>query len=217
MDRARKSWDMSVQLAANQRLTSTAAPIRTGNVLLLQRRHMALTNQTDSRSRTTRCSSALLAPTRPWLPSETNGGRRSSNPSAVYGREPSCSTLLRRKNQPAMNPGVIAGSCFADTARRGEDLVAAGLLMLAGPVDLDELDRWSECVGSGGAGRQTPIQSAATRNHPLTRSKSPPLPSTPLSKIIQIGTISLASAWPPKPTFCDPHYVSGRTTRSSVS
>jgi hypothetical protein len=27
--------------------------------------------------------------------------------------------------------GVIAGSWFADTARRGEDLIAAGLLMLA--------------------------------------------------------------------------------------
>ena len=38
--------------------------------------------------------------------------------------------------------GTIAGSWFADTARRGEDLIAAGLLMLAGPVDLDELDRW---------------------------------------------------------------------------
>ena len=38
--------------------------------------------------------------------------------------------------------GTIAGLWFADTARRGEDLIAAGLLMLAGPVDLDELDRW---------------------------------------------------------------------------
>src|SRR5215208_5826309 len=38
--------------------------------------------------------------------------------------------------------GVIAGSWFAGAARRGEDLIAAGLLMLAGPVDLDELDRW---------------------------------------------------------------------------
>jgi hypothetical protein len=38
--------------------------------------------------------------------------------------------------------GVIAGSWFSSTARRGEDLVAAGLLMLAGPVDLDGLDRW---------------------------------------------------------------------------
>jgi hypothetical protein len=38
--------------------------------------------------------------------------------------------------------GVIAGSWFAGVARRGEELVAAGLLMLAGPVDLDELDRW---------------------------------------------------------------------------
>jgi hypothetical protein len=38
--------------------------------------------------------------------------------------------------------GVLAGSWFAGAARRGEDLIAAGLLMLAGPVDLDELDRW---------------------------------------------------------------------------
>ena len=37
--------------------------------------------------------------------------------------------------------GVIAGSWFAGPARRGEELIAAGLLMLAGPVDLDELDR----------------------------------------------------------------------------
>jgi hypothetical protein len=38
--------------------------------------------------------------------------------------------------------GVIAGAWFADAARRGEELIAAGLLMLAGHVDLDELDRW---------------------------------------------------------------------------
>jgi hypothetical protein len=38
--------------------------------------------------------------------------------------------------------GVIAGSWFAGGGRRGEELIAAGLLMLAGPVDLDELDRW---------------------------------------------------------------------------
>jgi hypothetical protein len=38
--------------------------------------------------------------------------------------------------------GTIAGSWFASGARRGEDLVAAGLLMLAGPVDLDQLDHW---------------------------------------------------------------------------
>ena len=38
--------------------------------------------------------------------------------------------------------GVIAGSWFANSARRGETLIAAGLLMLAGPIDLDELDRW---------------------------------------------------------------------------
>jgi hypothetical protein len=38
--------------------------------------------------------------------------------------------------------GVIAGAWFAGGGRRGEELIAAGLLMLAGPVDLDELDRW---------------------------------------------------------------------------
>jgi hypothetical protein len=37
---------------------------------------------------------------------------------------------------------VIAGSWFASGVRRGEELIAAGQLMLAGPVDLDELDRW---------------------------------------------------------------------------
>jgi hypothetical protein len=38
--------------------------------------------------------------------------------------------------------GTIAGWWFSSPARRGEELIAAGLLMLAGPVDLDELDRW---------------------------------------------------------------------------
>jgi hypothetical protein len=38
--------------------------------------------------------------------------------------------------------GTIAGTWFAGAARRGEELVAPGLLMLAGRVDLDGLDRW---------------------------------------------------------------------------
>ena len=38
--------------------------------------------------------------------------------------------------------GTIAGVWFAGNVRRGHDLIAAGQLMLAGPVDLDELDRW---------------------------------------------------------------------------
>jgi hypothetical protein len=37
--------------------------------------------------------------------------------------------------------GILAGSWFSSAAWRSEDLIAAGLLMLAGPVDLDELDR----------------------------------------------------------------------------
>jgi hypothetical protein len=38
--------------------------------------------------------------------------------------------------------GIIAGAWFSGPVRRGEELIAAGLLMLAGPVDLDELDQW---------------------------------------------------------------------------
>jgi hypothetical protein len=34
--------------------------------------------------------------------------------------------------------GILAGSWFSSGARRGEELIAAGLLMLAGPVDLEE-------------------------------------------------------------------------------
>jgi hypothetical protein len=44
--------------------------------------------------------------------------------------------------------GTIAGAWFSNRVRRGEELVAAGLLMLAGYVDLDELDRWMPLVGS---------------------------------------------------------------------
>jgi hypothetical protein len=38
--------------------------------------------------------------------------------------------------------GIIAGWWFAGVARQGHELIAAGLLMLAGFVDLDELDHW---------------------------------------------------------------------------
>jgi len=38
--------------------------------------------------------------------------------------------------------GLIAGAWFGGIGRRGEDLLAAGLLMLAGHTDLDELDKW---------------------------------------------------------------------------
>ena len=38
--------------------------------------------------------------------------------------------------------GIIAGGWYASKVRQGHQLIAAGLLMLAGPVDLDELDTW---------------------------------------------------------------------------
>ena len=38
--------------------------------------------------------------------------------------------------------GVIAGGWFSSKVRRGEELIAAGLLMLAGSTALDELNKW---------------------------------------------------------------------------
>jgi hypothetical protein len=38
--------------------------------------------------------------------------------------------------------GVIVGSWFAGIGKRGEALIAAGLLMLAGHPDVGELDKW---------------------------------------------------------------------------
>jgi hypothetical protein len=55
--------------------------------------------------------------------------------------------------------GVIAGSWFAKPARRGEDLIAVGLLMLAGHVDLDQLDHWVRV----GWERRRRIRTAKTR------------------------------------------------------
>jgi hypothetical protein len=61
--------------------------------------------------------------------------------------------------------GVIAGALFADVGRRGHELIAAGLLMLAGPVDLDETSG-SALAGSDGVGRQRRTQTAKTRTQP---------------------------------------------------
>jgi hypothetical protein len=54
---------------------------------------------------------------------------------------------------------VIAGSWFAGAVRRGEDLIAAGLLMLAGPVDLAELDMWVRIGWERGRGSTIPYGS----------------------------------------------------------
>jgi hypothetical protein len=68
----------------------------------------------------------------------------------TYGRQvrsnPNSDVALRRRSQPtwisaAEFAALIAGWWFANTARRGEDLIAAGLLMLA-TTDLDGLDKW---------------------------------------------------------------------------
>ena len=76
--------------------------------------------------------------------------------------------------------GTIAGSWFSSTARRGEDLIAAGLLMLAGPVDLDELDSRCGPVGNVSAEQlfRTPGR-PANRNPPLVEAYATRLPATP--------------------------------------
>jgi hypothetical protein len=49
--------------------------------------------------------------------------------------------------------GTIAGWWFAETARRGEELIAANLLMLAGMLILMSLTGGCGRVGSVGEGR----------------------------------------------------------------
>jgi hypothetical protein len=61
--------------------------------------------------------------------------------------------------------GIIADAWFAGIGKRGEDLIAAGLLVLAGHVDLDELDKWVR-VGWGrrrGASEPYPDSEAPAR------------------------------------------------------
>jgi hypothetical protein len=59
--------------------------------------------------------------------------------------------------------GIIAGSWFVDTARRGEELIAAGVLMLAAMLILTSWAIGFGWVGSVGAGRQTPTRTARAR------------------------------------------------------
>lgn len=69
--------------------------------------------------------------------------------------------------------GIIAGSWFAGADRRGEELIAAGLLMLAGHVDLDELGS----VGPSGLGAASRINGALRPQRcELARSLQEPAP-----------------------------------------
>jgi hypothetical protein len=68
--------------------------------------------------------------------------------------------------------GTIAGSWFSSTARQGEDLIAAGLLMLAGHVDLDELDRWMRSVGSVAAAQIFRTGRDSQERNPRSRSRT---------------------------------------------
>jgi hypothetical protein len=61
--------------------------------------------------------------------------------------------------------GVITGAWFANKARRGEELIAAGLLVLAGHTDLDEWIGGCVWVGSSAAGRRCRTRTATIRAH----------------------------------------------------
>jgi hypothetical protein len=63
--------------------------------------------------------------------------------------------------------GILAGSWFSGTTRRGEELIAAGLLMLAGHVDLDELDKWLRTGWERRRGQQCRTGRPANRTRPF--------------------------------------------------
>jgi hypothetical protein len=56
---------------------------------------------------------------------------------------------------------TIADSWFAGAARRGEELIAAGLLTLAGHVDLDQLEKWLRIGGQRRRGSRVPYGQAS--------------------------------------------------------
>jgi hypothetical protein len=70
--------------------------------------------------------------------------------------------------------GIIAGWWFAGLGRRGEELIAAGLLMLAGPVDLDELDRWMRIGWERSRGADIPYGDKPANNTHSRRAFSQP-------------------------------------------
>jgi len=64
--------------------------------------------------------------------------------------------------------GVMAGSWFAGIGKRGEDLIAAGLLMLAGYVDLAELNKWVRVGWERRRGAMEPYPDSETQTRRST-------------------------------------------------
>jgi hypothetical protein len=68
-----------------------------------------------------------------------------------------CETAQGRDDTRTDCAGVIAGAWLASKARRGEELIAAGLLMLAGPVDWMSWTGGCASAGSADAGQHLRI------------------------------------------------------------
>jgi hypothetical protein len=94
--------------------------------------------------------SCLPGNTEPCVDQRPSPLRRTPRRSPANRQRPELQPLIDHLREVAQGrddirtecAGVIAGSWFASGVRRGEELIAAGLLMLAGPIDLDELDQW---------------------------------------------------------------------------
>jgi hypothetical protein len=63
----------------------------------------------------------------------------------------------------APNVGGDRGLVVRQQGALGHELIAAGLLMLAGPTDLDELDRWMHVSWQRRCGAAVPFGTATIR------------------------------------------------------
>ena len=81
---------------------------------------------------------------------KTKSCHRATRRSIAHAKRPELQPLIDHLREVAQGRDdiraecarTITGSWFVSAARRGEELIAAGLLMLAELVDLDELGRW---------------------------------------------------------------------------
>jgi hypothetical protein len=88
---------------------------------------------------------------------------------------------------------------FASKERLGHELIAAGLLMLAGPTDLDELDKWLRVGWERGRGqhRSSASTELTLRSHEKALAFHPRngYPMTLMLLTSSNGTVVLPPIW----------------------